>query len=247
MKGRSRRWCFDLPGISLPSLCPTILPSPSILLTPSLFFTLSLSPLPSPSLARLLLSKLSSPFHLFVGSNPPVLRFARPPTHPPSRSPLPVHTGGNMAAPCTLDTLRLRCLITQDTSSRGNRACYRASPFPLFLLLPFFPFLSYIYSLSLSFLLYSLIVSLSVGRRKRKGGRGQNISLFPRRVPSSSSSSSTPFDRHSLKGRRWPRRDTRGMTGADSWTERRNEISLLTLATRCFGLNKFLDPSSQLS
>lgn len=101
---------------------------------PSLFFPLSLSPSPlfqslprSPSLTRLLLSELSSPFHLFVGSNPPVLRFARPPT-----SPSPSHTGGNMAAPCTLDTLRLRCLITQDTSSRGNRACYRASPFSLF-------------------------------------------------------------------------------------------------------------------
>lgn len=177
MKGRSRRWCFDLPGISLPSLCPTILPSPSILLTPSLFFTLSLSPLPSPSLARLLLSKLSSPFHLFVGSNPPVLRFARPPTHPPSRSPLPVHTGGNMAAPCTLDTLRLRCLITQDTSSRGNRACYRASPFPLFLLLPFFPFLSYIYSLSLSLSFFTLWSSLS--RSGEEKGKGGEVKIFP--------------------------------------------------------------------
>lgn len=177
MKGRSRRWCFDLPGISLPSLCPTILPSPSILLTPSLFFTLSLSPLPSPSLARLLLSELSSPFHLFVGSNPPVLRFARPPTHPPSRSPLPVHTGGNMAAPCTLDTLRLRCLITQDTSSRGNRACYRTSPFPLFLLLPFFPFLSYIYSLSLSLFPSLLSDRLSLGREKKKE-RGERSKYF---------------------------------------------------------------------
>lgn len=129
MKGRSRRWCFDLPGISLPSLCPY---NPPLALLLSSFLSLSPSPLfqslpRSPSLTRLLLSELSSPFHLFVGSNPPVLRFARPPT-----SPSPSHTGGNMAAPCTLDTLRLRCLITQDTSSRGNRACYRASPFSLF-------------------------------------------------------------------------------------------------------------------
>lgn len=40
MKGRSRRWCFDLPGISLPSLCPY---NPPLALLLSSSFSLSLS------------------------------------------------------------------------------------------------------------------------------------------------------------------------------------------------------------
>lgn len=92
----------------------------SILLSPSttlfaLFLCLSASLQLSFSL------KLSSPFHLLPGSNPPDFdsRGLQPP--PPIVTP---HRG-QYGRPCTLDTLRPRCLITQDTSSRGNRACYR--------------------------------------------------------------------------------------------------------------------------
>ena len=109
----------------------------SLSLSLFIFLLLAVSRSVYSRLARLLLQgSLHPSISSLAGSNP--RHFDSRGLQPPSPRFVGPHRG-QYRRPCTLDTLRLRCLITQDTSSRGDRACYRAAPFsssPFFLLYP---------------------------------------------------------------------------------------------------------------